>query len=62
MQVKTDYMKVKVIAHFVQELDECVAILRKEADEGNLYSGLQADVIIPISDRLKLILSGQEGR
>lgn len=62
MQIKTDYMKVKTIRHFVESLDECVEILRQEAAEGNLYSGLQADVIEPISAQLKHILSGQEGR
>lgn len=54
-------MKVKVIVEFVDSLDECVEILRKEAQDGNLYSGLQADVIEPISERLKSILAGNEG-
>jgi hypothetical protein len=62
VQVKTDYMKIKVIKQFVDSLDECMEILRAEASNGNLYSGLQADVIEPISNKLKHILSGQEGR
>lgn len=54
-------MKVKVIADFVDSLDECVEILRKEAQDGNLYSGLQADVIDPIRSTLRRILSGEAG-
>lgn len=62
MKTKTDNMKVKTVRQFIESLDECVEILRKEADDGDLYSGLQADVIEPISNKLKSILDGQEDR
>lgn len=46
----------ETIGEFIESLDECVEILRKESDDGNLYSGLQADVIVPISTKLKEIV------
>jgi hypothetical protein len=62
MKIKTDYMKVKTIVQFVAGLEDARDILRKEAEDGNLYSGLQADVIDPILATLKRILSGEAGR
>lgn len=41
-------------------LDECLVVLRKEAEDGNLYSGLQADVIEAINTKIKAILNDQE--
>lgn len=62
MRIKTDYMKVKTIAEFVKALEDARDLLRREAEEGDLYSGLQADVIDPIASKLNEILSGQAGR
>lgn len=62
MRVKTDYMKVRSIETFIKALDDASATLRKEADAGDLYSGLQADVIDPISAKLKEILGGTYGQ
>lgn len=46
----------ELLGEFVKGLDDAAAVLRKEADDGDLYSGLQADVIDPISKSLKEIL------
>lgn len=61
MKIKTDYMKVKTITQFVKALEDARDQLRREAEEGDLYSGLQADVIDPIVAKLNEILSGNVG-
>lgn len=61
MKIKTDYMKVKTITEFVKGLEDARDLLRKEAEGGDLYSGLQADVIDPIVAKLNEILSGNAG-
>lgn len=59
MRVKTDYMKIKTISEFVKGLEDARDTLRKEAEAGDLYSGLQADVLEPIINYLNTILGGQ---
>lgn len=61
MKVKTDYMKIKTIGDFVKAMEDARGILRKEAEEGDLYSGLQADVLDPVISQLKTILDGRAG-
>lgn len=58
VKIKTDYMKVKTIIQFVKALEDARDQLRREAEEGDLYSGLQADVIDPIAAKLNDILKG----
>lgn len=59
MRVKTDYMKIKTIVQYVKAMEDARDILRKEAEEGDLYSGLQADVLDPVINHLKTILEGR---
>lgn len=61
MKVKTDYMKIKTIGDFVKAMEDAREILRKEAEGGDLYSGLQADVLDPVISQLKTILDGKAG-
>jgi hypothetical protein len=61
VRVKTDYMKVKVLIEYSKALDDCINILRSESEKGDLYSGLQADVIEPINKHLKQVLEGRYG-
>lgn len=60
MRVKTDYMKVKTIRNFVKAMEDARDILRKEAEAGDLYSGLQADVLDPVISKLHAILDEGE--
>lgn len=61
MKVKTDYMKVKTIETFVKSMEDARNVLRKEAAQGDLYSGLQADVLDPVIQNLRAILEGRVG-
>lgn len=58
MRVRTDYMKVRTIREFVKGMEDARDTLRQEAEAGDLYSGLQADVLDPIIHNLTVILSG----
>lgn len=58
MRVRTDYMKVRTIREFVKGMEQARDTLRQEAEAGDLYSGLQADVLDPIIHNLNIILSG----
>lgn len=60
MKIKTDYMRVKAITVFLEAMEDARDQLRKEAEEGDLYSGLQADVLDPIIHNLNVILSREE--
>lgn len=59
MRVKSDYLKVKTIGEYVKAMEDARDILRKEAEEGDLYSGLQADVLDPVISHLTTILEGK---
>lgn len=61
-KVNLNDVRIKSIRQFTRALDDCVVTLRSEAEEGNLYSGLQADVIEPISKKLKEIVGGNYGK
>lgn len=60
VKIKTDYMRVKAITTFVKAMEDARDQLRKEADAGDLYSGLQADVLDPIIHNMNLILYSED--
>lgn len=58
MRVKTDYMKVKTVETFIKSMEDARDQLRLEAEEGDLFSKLQADVLDPVIHNLKVIIYG----